>query len=343
KLTVIGILIFATGYIAMHWMNSLVMFFILYAGFIALGYQAGFYRAAVVLANKWFIRHRSKATGTVSVIYALGGVVLVPVLGWVIIQYGWRIAAVIAGTATLLIGLPLSLFIRNLPEDKGLLPDGEEVETKQATEEPSEASREVAFTVREAIKTRAFWILAAAFVLRGFVVQAIWVHMVPLLVFKGFDEQGAANAIGLLLIFTLPSRFTFGWLGDIYPKRYLLMFACLIETFALIIVLTAQSMWQVYLFVIVFALGYGVAPLDMAIVGDYFGRKNFATIQGIRAPVTALGVMAGPIYAGYIYDVTQSYEIVFITFMALYFLAAIVFIFARRPKPPARAVSYTPS
>ncbi|MBA7703439.1 hypothetical protein ES703_112225 [subsurface metagenome] len=168
----------------------------------------------------------------------------------------------------------------------------------------------------------------------------IWVHMVPLLVFKGFDEQGAAIAIGLLLIFTIPVRFIFGWLGDIHSKRYLLTLCCLINVASLVILLTAQSMWQVYLFVIVFALGYGIAPLNISIVGEYFGRKNFATIRGIMALVYAGGIISGPIFAGYIYDVTQSYQLAFITFIGLYFLAGITFFFARRPKPPARAVDY---
>ena len=171
----------------------------------------------------------------------------------------------------------------------------------------------------------------------------MWVHMVPLLVSKGFDEQGAANAIALLLIFTIPSRFIFGWLGDIYPKRYLLIFCCLIGTVALIILLTAQSMWQLYLFVIIFALGYGVIPLNVAIVGEYFGRKNFATIRGIMSLIYAVGIITGPIFAGYVYDVTQSYQVAFITFIVVYFLAAVTFVFARRPKPPATVTGYTTS
>ena len=121
------------------------------------------------------------------------------------------------------------------------------------------------------------------------------------------------------------------------------MICCFIETGALIILLIAQSMWQVYLFVIIFALGYGIAPLNVAIIADYFGRKNFATIRGIMALIYAVGVITGPIYSGYIYDATQSYQVAFLTFIVLYALAALVFIFAKRPKPPAGATSYTTS
>ena len=114
------------------------------------------------------------------------------------------------------------------------------------------------------------------------------------------------------------------------------MIACFIETVALVILLAAQSMWQVYLFIIIFAIGYGSFPLDAAIVGEYWGRKNFATIRGIIALLWSIGIVAGPIYAGYIYDVAQSYQVVFITFIVAYFLSMIVFFFAKRPKPPAR-------
>ena len=172
---------------------------------------------------------------------------------------------------------------------------------------------------------------------------SIWVHLVPLLVYKGFDEQGAANAVGLMLIFSVPARFIFGWLGDIYSKRCLLSLCCLIETAALIIVLTAQSMWHVYLFVIVFALGYGSQPLNIAIVGEYFGRKNFATIRGGMGLVYAVGVITGPVYAGYIYDTTQSYQVAFITFIVVYSLAGITLFFARRPRPPVTVTGYITS
>ncbi len=340
KLLMIGLLFFGAGYIAMHWMNSYLTFIILYALVIAIGYHCGFSHAVYALANKWFIRNRSKATGIISSAFGVGGAVIVPMLGWLIIQYGWRMAVVIAGVTPLVIGLPLCLVIADTPESKGLLPDGDEVEVKEVAGKSSRAAGEVSFTVREAMKTLSFWILCLAFILRMFVTGGIWVHMVPLLVFKGFDELGAANAIGLLLIFSIPSRFIFGWLGDIYPKRYLLMLCCLINVASLIILLTAQSLWQVYLFVIIFALGYGIAPLNISIVGEYFGRKNFATIRGIMGAIYAVGIITGPIYAGYIYDVTQSYQVAFITFIVLYGIATLVFIFARRPKPPVRPIGY---
>ncbi|MFC2016732.1 MFS transporter, partial [Chloroflexota bacterium] len=341
KLMMIGVLMFGAGYMALSQMNSLIVFILLFAGLVTIGYQTGLMHSVYALSNKWFIRQRSKATGIVNASCGIGGAVIMPVLSWLIIQYGWRTAVVVAGAGIFIICLPLLLVIRNLPEDKGLLPDGDEMETKEAAEKPSEAASEYSFTVREAMKTPAFWILAFGLTLRTFVVGGIWVHMVPLLVFKGLDEQGAANAISILLVCTIPVRIIFGWLGDIYPKRYLLVLCCLIETVALIFLLTLQSLWQVYLFVIIFALGYGSNPLNISIVGEYFGRKNFTTIRGILALIYSVGMMGGPIYAGYVYDVTQSYQIAFITFIVIYFLASIIFFFARRPKPPATVTGYT--
>ncbi len=342
KLMVVGLLMFAAGLILMYWMNSLLMFIIVYVGLIALGFQTGIGAPRFALANKWFIRQRSKATGVISAGWGLGGAVLVPVLGWLIINYGWRMAAVTAGFTVLIISLPLCLLIRNTPEDKGLLPDGEEV--KEAAGKPSRAAGEVSFAVKEALKTPTFWILSFAFLLTGFVEAALSVHMVPLLVFKGLDEQSAANTFGLLLACIIPVRFGVGWLGDIYPKRYLLMLCSFIATVALIILLTGQSLWQLNLFVIIFALGYGgIFPLSVSIIGEYFGRKNFATIRGISILFWTIGGMTGPIFAGYTYDVTQSYQVAFIAGTVAYFLATLTFVFARPPKPPATVTGYTTS
>ncbi len=342
KLLIFGLVLLGAGYIGLHWVNSFLMFAILYIGVISIGFNTGYGLAVFALANKWFIRQRSMATGIVSLAMGLGGAVIVPSLAWLIIQYGWQMAAVVVGATSLIVGLPLCLVIRNLPEDKGLLPDGDKAVVEQAGE-PVESGGEVSFAVREALKTPAFWILSFALALRLFVVGGMWVHMIPLLVFKGLEEQAAANAIGLLLIVSLAPRFFFGWLGDIWPKRYLLMLGCFLETGAVVILLMAQSLWQVYLFTILMALGYGVAPLNIAIVGEYFGRKNFATIRGIVGLVSAIGIITGPIYAGYVYDVTQSYEIAFITFIVVYAAAGLTFFFARRSKPPARVRGYTTS
>ncbi|MFC1940535.1 MFS transporter [Chloroflexota bacterium] len=332
KLIVVGLLIFSGGYIAMHWMDSYLMFFILYAGVIAIGYQTGFVHSKYALANKWFIRQRSKATGVISAAYGVGGAIIVPVLGWMIAQHGWRMAVVIAGIAPLIVGLPLLLVIRSLPEEKGLLPDGDKVVAVEA--------EEVSFAVRAAVKTPAFWILSLGLALRMFVTGSVWVHIVPLLVFKGFDEQSAANAVGLLLVFSIPARFFFGWLGDIHPKRYLLAICSLINVASLVILLIGQNLWQVYLFVIIFALGYGASPLNIAIVGEYFGRRHFATIRGIMSLVYAVGIIAGPIYAGYIYDITRSYQVAFVTFIVLYSLAVVIFFFARPPRSIAKEIDY---
>ncbi|MFC1958990.1 MFS transporter, partial [Chloroflexota bacterium] len=221
------------------------------------------------------------------------------------------------------------------------LPDGGEVKTGEVAAEPSGDVGEYSFTVKGALQTRVFWILGLAFILRTFVMGGIWVHMVPLLIFKGLDEQAAANAISILLAITIPVRIIFGWLGDIYPKRYLLMLCCFLGTVALVILLTLQSLWQVYLFVIIFALNYGSNPLNISIIGEYFGRQNFATVRGVIALIYSLGIITGPIYAGYIYDTTQSYQVAFITFIVFYTLSAIVFLFAKPPKPPATVTGYT--
>ncbi|MBI3040851.1 MAG: MFS transporter [Chloroflexi bacterium] len=340
RLMLIGVLMFGAGFMAMSLMNSFIVFILLFAGLVTIGYQTGVMHSVYALSNKWFIRNRSKATGIVNASLGIGGATIVPVLGWLIVQYGWRTAVVVAGAAIFVICLPLLFIIRNLPEDKGLLPDGDEVKTEEADGKPGGDVSEYSFTVKEALQTPVFWVLGVAHILRSFVVGGIWVHMIPLLVFKGLDEQAAANAISILLFITIPVRIIFGWLGDIYPKRHLLVFCCFLGTVALVILLTLQSLWQVYLFVFIFALSYGSNPLNISIIGEYFGRKNFTTIRGAGALVYSLGIMTGPIYAGYIYDVTQSYQVAFITFIVFYTLAGIVFFFAKRPRPPATVTGY---
>jgi MFS family permease len=83
-------------------------------------------------------------------------------------------------------------------------------------------------------------------------------------------------------------------------------------------------------------VGQAVYPVEIAIRGEYFGRKRFATISGILNAIIAVGAFIGPIYAGWSHDATGTYNTSF-TFLAIASAAGAVFFFlARRPAPPKR-------
>jgi MFS family permease len=351
KLAVFGIVWTGLGFITLILVNeNILSLYLIFGLLLSFGYNAGFARPADAVAAKWFIRKRSRALSFVTAGGGLGGAVMVPLLAWLIVQYGWRSAAVIMGLVMLLLGLPAALLLRSTPEEKGFLPDGEplsqnpEVGTEPAPDEFREQSAiadvtagDVDFTVREALKTKAFWIFVAATMLRASVLSAIVVHQIPHLVDIGVDYQMAASVLGLMVLMSLPGRLIFGWIGDIFGKKYLLFICSLLQAVGMWIFIHADTVTMLYLFVVVYGLGYGGAiPLMHGFRADLFGRRIFATMMGISMAMTILPTVGAPILLGYLYDITLSYSFGFYVLLVLISLSGFVFLLIRQPKPPER-------
>jgi len=128
-------------------------------------------------------------------------------------------------------------------------------------------------------------------------------------------------------------RILFGWLGDIFDKRLLLLVSSALQAAGIWILINVNSLWMAYVFVAVYGVGYGGAiPLTIALRGQLFGRKIFATMGGLTSFFTAIATVAAPVFAGYIYDATGSYSIAFYAFLGLVSLSGLAFLLVRFPK-----------
>ena len=350
KLMLIGISMVSIGFIALSFVNSLFTFYLVYVVLLAVGFNTGFFVASQTAVGNWFIKKRSLALGILTTAFGFGGGLMSPFIAHLILNYSWRSAAIILGIGMAVIGLPFALLVRHKPEQYGYLPDGESTESGNIETLPQEkdsqsevstrattmadSSQEVNFTIWEAFRTPVFWMLSVAFALRTFAISAVVVHQIPLLIDRGINEQTAAGILGLMGFMSVPGRLLFGYLGDRFNKRYLLVITYLLQTLGLYILLTAESIIQLYLFTFVFGLGWGAPALLLAIRGDYFGRKHFATIAGVQQSIVAIGTIVGPIFAGWVFDVTQSYEVAFTAFIISVSIGAVICFFAKQPKPP---------
>ena len=94
--------------------------------------------------------------------------------------------------------------------------------------------------------------------------------------------------------------------------------------------------WHVYLYAALFGIGQGIIPITFAIRGEYWGRKSFATIGGILQAIAMTGGILGPIYAGWVYDVTGSYTSAFHITTVIAIAAGVLYFFCLPPKAPER-------
>lgn len=323
--------------------SSFVAFVLLYAGWMSVGFNSGFSQASQAAVNAWFIRLRSRAFALFS-LGAGGSGITIFVLGWLADTHGWRTAAFFSGVGIFVFVIPVSLLLRQRPEQYGQLPDGDDpaeavlagtgagrpvVELRRARGEG-----ETDFTVRQVIRTPSFWMLVISWAARSVAMTSIVLHQVNYLTdVRGISLGAASAALGAMVTISLIGRMTFGFLGDFIDKRYLMMVSYLLQAVGVFLLASVTSMGQVWVFAAVYGVGYGGGiPVSMAIIGEYFGRRNFATIRGFMQLFLMPATVAGPIYAGWIYDTTDSYQFAFNSFIVVLVLGAGVMFFARRPR-----------
>lgn len=327
RLLAIGVVMTGLGFVAMVYVNSVLMLYLVYGGLLSIGYNTGFSHAMTSMITHWFKRRRSRAMGVYAIAAGIGGALIVPMLAKSIAVNGWRMTAIYCGLAFWVIGLPFVFVFRNKPEDLGLLPDGD---TRNPDPAQAEASGHVApektASVRDALRSPIFVRLLLAESFRTFLLGSLVLHQIPHLLTIGIAEEAAANILGLMILISIPGRVIFGTLGDFFNKRLLLTAVMLIQALGVLIFAYASNIVHVYAFLVVYGLAYGGAiPLLMAFRGELFGRERFATISGVMAPFRMIGNVVGPVFAGYMFDVTGSYRVAFLVFVLLAVLSGLFF------------------
>ena len=348
RVLLVGVSLTGLGFILLSQVNSILSLYLIFGLVLSLGFNLGYIHATTASVSKWFINKRSRAISILVVGNGVGGALFVPLIAWLIVAYGWRTAAIIIGVVTLLVPVPLSLFIKSTPEEVGLRPDGEPKKSPITRPEPLESAvetideavddaDEVNMTVREALRTRAFWTYIGSMMLRNCILGSLVVHQIPHLVDIGIPYQTAAGILGSMILLSIPGRLLIGSLGDWIDKRILLFFLCLLQGVAILILTHATTIFLVYLFVACFGLGYGgMISLSISLRADLFGRKNYATISGISAALVTVSSVLSPIFAGYIYDVTQAYNIAFYTFTVAIVLSGFMFLSIPKTGPKVK-------
>ena len=152
---------------------------VLFVGVISVGKTAGLGQTLMATVNQWFVRRKALALSTLMTAFAGGGAIVVPLLHLGIVFLDWRQTVFIIGLFVALLTLPVAYVIRSKPEDLGLLPDGDRPPPGGAPRPaartapgshhapvPSASGGEQDFTVRQAMRTPAFWFLLAGVITR---------------------------------------------------------------------------------------------------------------------------------------------------------------------------------
>jgi MFS family permease len=297
------------GYILLSTVDSYPMFLVVYLGIISLSFTPGFVHAPMAVGNTWFIRWRARAMTVISSAVPIGGTLLTPLLAMAVQAWGWRSGAILAGTLFLLIGIPLGWGVRTSPESMGLQPDGDAPEKldPESGNKTKLRSEERDATLRDAMKTSIFWLFIVSMTVRVGAYSTISVHYIPMMVWKGLTQEHAAFLLGAFAFLNWAAHFVIGWLADTMNRPKLLAMCMLVAASSILLLILASGLWPLWLFTILFTAIDASFPIVWATIGDFFGRKSFATIRGTMAFFYTWGSVLGPVIAGAVYDHSQSY------------------------------------
>lgn len=299
--------------------------------------------------SNWFIRRRPFALALLSIWQGIG-LASIPLVAQVIISgWGWRTSWAALGMYTLAIGvLPVLLLMVRRPEDIGLEVDGTssprptDVDlapgqpAAQPATRPTDARSELNLTVREAMHTRAFWILAL-FSVAGFIVQAgVSLHQVAHFINQGVPGPAAALTASIFAIAQTIGVIMWATLARRIPLRFLLSAAGFMAATGTIGIASSSTMigGAPSAFILGMAVG-GFHLVLRLIYADYYGRQYLGSIRGLTIGAQISGQVMGPLIAGLMFDYTQSYWIPFSAFAVTVSLAALVVLAATPPGRPA--------
>jgi OFA family oxalate/formate antiporter-like MFS transporter len=321
----------ASGIILVSRVHSLWHLYVA-LGIIAAAGMSAAYVPCNATVVRWFTVRRGLALSITSSGASFGMFVFPPLATGLIARYGWRGAYLILGIIAAIAIISCATFIVRDPEEMGLQPDGHPPDL-QPNRITANVSVGAEWTLPEAKRTVAFWLLTTIFALTWLVVFMPMVHIVPFAVDLGISEFRAAMTISVIGFAGFAGRLAIGPISDRLGRVQTLGLSLLLQALAFLGFIFSTGLSMLYPSAAVFGFSYGgVTALFPALIGDFFGRLAVGAIVGFIFAVAGSPAAFGPLIAGYLYDVTKSYTIAFELSAALNIAALLLLFFLQRPQ-----------
>ncbi len=308
-----GILVFAVGLATLSRLTPHIVQF--YLTFVVIGLVANttaqFAYTRTVLT--WFTSHRGFALALLLSGSGIGSILIPPLTEWMIQHHGWRSGFLLLGGIALL-GLPLTaLLVRNRPE---------------AAIVRAEHQADKGMTVRVAMRTTAFWILAFITILSAFSENGLVTNLAPMLTQHGLLAATAALTLSVRGGAGILGRLGIGFAIDrVSPERIQTLVLALAATGTLILAFAGTG-WVALLGAAILGVGLGSeADVGPYLLARYFGRRHFSVLYGLTWTAYAIGGATGPLWIGHLYDLVGAYLPRFIVYLAAVAFGAVILSF----------------
>lgn len=330
----LGAVFMAFGFLGLSFVQNELQFYLVLGLFIGFGASSMGNLATSKLVTNWFDKRRGTALGIAAAGVSLSGVIMPYISAELIENFGWRQGFLVYSAFTFLVVVPLIFrLVISRPEDVGLRPDGAmPVKFDDGSIVPPVEKAPPKMRLLELFKEHNFRMIVLTFSLLFCSMSATLTHMIPRLTDFGYTLVEASLVMSMCAGFGVVGKLSFGWLSDRLSVRKVMAIVIFMQ-------FTGQYLMFSSLDYVTFAIGAsmfgygvgGVVPMHGAVVGKTFGRDRFGAVLGLMRPAMFPIQILGVPFAGWIFDVTGSYDIAFQVFLGLYFLAALAVSFYRQP------------
>ncbi len=263
--------------------------------------------------SRWFEKNRGMMSGIIKVGTGMGMLVMPFFINWLLNNYGWRYSFLVLSAVIIIFVLFLAQFLVRDPIQKDQFIDNGIRPAVKAT-----PYAESGFSFKEAVRTRQFWTICMVYFVVLFCVYTILMHIVQHAIDLGIAPGVAAGILSTIGGVSIAGRFLMGGAGDKIGEKpaLLICLSCLLASLCWLQAVT--GLWMFYLFAMIYGFAHGgffslVSPL----VAKFFGTRSHGLLYGIVIFCSTIGGAIGPFMAGYVFDATHDYTLVFMALAAL--------------------------
>ena len=321
-----GVLLDAGSMAALYWARSPADFVWLFGVVGGIGSIGTGRLISAALVPKWFVARRGLAMGVAATGSGMSALIVTPIANAIVVSAGWREGWVWMAVVAAALLLPFALVVRRAPEDIGLVPDGGIPRPSSSGRRPRiTAETEQSYTAKEALRSWTLWTLIIAMSVGLFSMSTNASSMVPFFTSVGFSPTVAASGLAVYGGFSTASRFLWGFLADRLTVRRAIFLQAVLTSLGIFFYLSVRN--EPTLFASAAYQGLmlgGFVVLQPLIWAEYFGRRHLGAITGITQFLTIFALAAGPVFAAWIFDLTDAYTWAYRTLVGTWLLAALL-------------------
>ena len=294
--------------------------------------------APSTLINKWFPRKKNLAFGWATMGMPICSVALIPLMAAGFANIGPSLTYVIFGVAVMIFGIATKFWVKDSPEEIGMLPDNEEmtVDDKALLEKEKLEIKKAAgkYTIRSLFKDRNTWCIGIGFGLIWLTVVGIVSQLIPhLMIDCGYDQGRATMMLSIAAAIGIFGSYFWGWLDlKLNTKKASIVYGIwFIAALLLLVIPNSEAMNWISTVVVGIGIG-GVGNLIPSLMGSCFGRHGYIYAARVISPINTIVRSCAFVVVSMILAQAGTYRSAYLFLMILAAVGTVMLFFVKVPK-----------